>query len=143
MRKSLPKALKQKVKTRARELCEYCLANSQFSWHPFPIDHILPESKGGKTAFENLANTCQNCNGGKYNKINAYDPISKILIPLFNPRTDKWSAHFQWNDEFSHIIGLTPKGRATITALKMNRPNVVNQRKALLFYGVHPPDMGE
>lgn len=117
MRKSISKALKQKVKARAKELCEYCLANSQFSWHHFPIDHILPESKSGKTTFENLANTCQNCNGGKYTKTNVYDPISKILTPLFNPRTDKWSSHFQWNDEFSHVIGLTLKRRATLIIL--------------------------
>jgi len=123
VRKTISKALKQKVKNRAKELCEYCLANSRFSWHPFPIDHILPESKSGKTIFENLANTCQNCNGGKYNKTNAYDPISKILTPLFNPRMDEWPTHFQWNDEFTHVIGITPKGRATVVALNMNRPN--------------------
>ena len=141
MRKPISKALKRKVKERAKELCEYCLANSHFSWHPFPIDHVLPESKGGKSTFDNLANTCQNCNSGKYNKTNVYDPISKILTAIFNPRTDKWNAHFQWNKELTHIIGLTPKGRATVAALKMNRPNVVNQRKALVFYGVHPPNM--
>lgn len=139
MRKNISKALKQKVKDRAKQLCEYCLANSQFSWHPFPIDHIHPESKGGASTLENLANTCQNCNGGKYNKVKAYDPISKMLVPLFNPRTEEWNTHFQWNDDSTHIIGITPKGRATVEALKMNRINVVNQRKALIFYGVHPP----
>jgi len=138
-KKKIPKALKQKVNKRANNLCEYCLANSLFSWHPFPIDHVLPESKGGKDLFENLANTCQNCNGGKYNKIKAYDPISKLLVPLFNPRTQEWSTHFQWNEESTHILGITPVGRATVVALKMNRVNVVNQRKALILYGVHPP----
>ena len=44
----------RKIKERAKELCEYCLANSQFSWHPFPIDHVQPESKEGKSTFDNL-----------------------------------------------------------------------------------------
>jgi len=60
---------------------------------------------------------------------------------LYNPRKDKWNMHFQWNDECTHIIGITPKGRATVVALKMNRINVVNQKKVLKFYGVHPPNM--
>jgi len=36
---------------------------------------------------------------------------------------DEWPTHFQWNDEFTHVIGITPKGRATVVALNMNRPN--------------------
>lgn len=37
------------------------------------------------------------------------------------------------------IIGITPKGRATIETLKLNRENVINHRMVLFLYGVHPP----
>jgi hypothetical protein len=51
---------------------------------------------------------------------------------------DAWNDHFAWNEDFTLLAGLTPKGRATIDLLKMNRPNLVNFRKALLAYQVHP-----
>lgn len=37
------------------------------------------------------------------------------------------------------IIGLTPTGRATVEALRLNRPEVVNLRRLLFAHGEHPP----
>jgi hypothetical protein len=37
------------------------------------------------------------------------------------------------------MIGLTACGRATIVALKLNRPNVVNLRRLLANAQLHPP----
>jgi hypothetical protein len=68
----------------------------------------------------------------------AIDPVSGMDVSLFNPRTEKWKTHFQWQDNFSIIEGITPTGRATVELLKLNRKGVVNLRKALFAYGVHP-----
>ncbi len=135
----LSSALQRLVKLRAGNLCEYCLANSKYSFHPFRIDHIIPASKGGSDDPDNLANTCDSCNGSKHNKTDALDPATGISVPLFHPRKDLWSNHFTWNDEFTIIVGITPTGRATVTCLKMNREEAVNLRAALREYGVHPP----
>jgi hypothetical protein len=40
--------------------------------------------------------------------------------------------------KFSIVEGITPTGRATVELLKLNRKGVVNLRKALFAYGVHP-----
>ena len=67
------------------------------------------------------------------------DPESKKEVNLFHPRKDKWITHFKWNENFTVLIGLTAKGRATIQALKLNRPNLINQRVVYRAYGIHPP----
>lgn len=89
--------------------------------------------------MDNLALACPGCNGHKYNKTEAPDPADGELVPLFNPRKQEWQDHFKWNEDFSHVVGLTPTGRATVSALNMNRPGVVNMRLALFVIGSHPP----
>jgi len=37
------------------------------------------------------------------------------------------------------LLGLTPTGRATIAALRLNREGVINLRRALKLEGKHPP----
>jgi hypothetical protein len=58
---------------------------------------------------------------------------------LFNPRTDSWSAHFDWNDDDLQIIGTTPTGRATVQRLKLNRKSNINLCELLKMAGLHPP----
>lgn len=136
----LPQILRKQITERAKSVCEYCKALSQFSFHTFNIDHIIPISKDGLTTFENLALSCSNCNKCKHDKLVTKDPQSNLLVDIFNPRLQKWTDHFVWNEDTTIIIGLTPTGRATIFTLKMNKPEAINLRKALVHYGVHPPD---
>ena len=89
--------------------------------------------------MENLAFSCGGCNGHKYTKIQALDPVSRELVSLYNPRTQKWLDNFVWSDDFLQAVGLTAIGRATINALQINRSGVVNMRKLLLMAGLHPP----
>jgi hypothetical protein len=60
-------------------------------------------------------------------------------MPLFHLRQQNWAEHFAWTEDFLHIIGLTPTGRATIELLRLNREGVVNLRKVLHLAGEHPP----
>lgn len=99
----------------------------------------MPESLGGETTAENLALACQGCNNKKYNKTQALDPISDAIVRLFHPRQDDWHEHFAWQPDCLTLIGLTPTGRATIAALELNRPGVVNLRRSLLREELHPP----
>lgn len=88
---------------------------------------------------ENLALACQGCNNIKFTKIDAADPESGTIVPLFNPRTQSWGDHFCWDARFVEMIGLTPVGRATIDALDLNRVEVCNLRAILFVIGEHPP----
>jgi len=135
----IPESIRRKVKLRARNLCEYCLALGTFSFHPFPVDHIIPVSKGGDDDTGNLANTCQFCNSSKHDKTEAFDPLTGELVSLFHPRKHSWQQHFTWSEDFSSVLGITPIGRATVACLKMNREEAINLRAALNAFGVHPP----
>jgi len=37
------------------------------------------------------------------------------------------------------IVGLTPTGRATVNAIRINRPELVNARRLWIQIGNHPP----
>lgn len=85
---------KQQVKKRAKNLCEYCRSQADFSSQPFAIEHIFPFVHGGKTILGNLAFACQGCNGHKFTFTEGRDPITRKAVALFNPRKQKWSEHF-------------------------------------------------
>ena len=50
-----------------------------------------------------------------------------------------WQDHFSWDKSKTEIIGKTAIGRATITALKMNRSSLVRVRTMWIKLGEHPP----
>jgi hypothetical protein len=88
----------------------------------------------------NIAFSCDGCNTNKNVHIFWLDPETAVQSPLYNPRKENCKNHFYWNDDFTQILGLTPQGRATIVLLKLNRPGLINIRKALIAFGVFPVD---
>ena len=138
-RRYLSKIEQTQIIERAQSLCEYCLTPAEYAVQPFVFEHIIPVSRDGETTLDNLAFACGGCNGHKYNKIEAIDPIKKVAVSLFHPRQQKWLEHFSWNEDYKQVIGLTPVGRATINALKLNPIGVVNIRELLCLVGKHPP----
>jgi HNH endonuclease len=131
--------LQRAVIKRANGYCEYCLLPAAFSPNPFNFEHIIPLIKNGLTVLLNLAYSCGGCNAHKKDKIQGLDPLTRQLFPLFNPRTDIWTEHFQWSDDDLQIIGKTPKGRATVQLLKVNREGNINLRGLLKMAALHPP----
>ena len=126
------------LQVRSNHQCEYCRSPENISSSPFNGEHIEPIAKGGKTSLANLANSCGGCNGHKAARTTALDSVTEQQVALFHPRNDRWKAHFQWSEDKLSIIGRTPTGRATVTTLKMNRPQLVALRRLLLRVNQHP-----
>jgi hypothetical protein len=101
------------------------------------IEHIKP--KGGNNA-ENLCLSCSTCNLSKAKATEAKDPETEAIVPLFNPRNQIWSEHFEWIDGGLRLYGKTSIGRATISRLKMNIQRVVRARMNWIAANNHPPD---
>ena len=98
----------------------------------FPAD-------GGPTAEDNLALACVSCSLHKAARQSATDPETDTEVTIYNPRQHAWSEHFRWDDV--HLIGLTPTGRATVLALRMNRPIILAIRAEESFFNRHPPPL--
>src|SRR5262245_9317297 len=135
----IPKALRDRVAAQARHRCGYCLTAEAVVGAPMELDHVIPESLGGRTEEENLWLACSLCNDHKAGRIAALDPLSGEVVRLFNPRMQVWAEHFRWSEAGDRIIGLTPVGRATVVALNLNRPSLVKARQAWVSVGWHPP----
>ncbi|MDQ2809418.1 MAG: HNH endonuclease [Chloroflexota bacterium] len=135
---------RRSVTKRANNCCEYCRFPGSYSGTSLSMDHIQPEHVGGETTLDNLALACQNCNSHKHTKLAATDSSTGQSALLYNPRREQWSDHFAWSKDFTLVEGLTPTGRATIEALQLNRPGLINIRAALRAVGAHPPeDLGK
>jgi hypothetical protein len=105
----------------------------------FHVEHIRPTSLGGPSTLENLAWACPSCNLHKADRIEAIDPQNGDIVPLFNPRTDNWNNHFQWDGY--RVAPLTPIGRTTVAALSFNHPRRLRIREAEEFFGLFPPEI--
>jgi len=49
--------------------------------------------------------------------------------------------HFAWSERGKELKGLTAIGQATIEALRMNRPVLVQARAMWINLGEHPPQL--
>ena len=126
------------VAERAGNLCEYCRCSSDFSSSPYAVEHINPRAGGGTSELANLAWSCQGCNGHKLTATMAQDMATGGHAALYHPRQQRWTEHFQWSMDGLTVLGVTPTGRATVERLQLNRPSVINLRRALIAFGLHP-----
>jgi hypothetical protein len=134
-----PAKLREAVARRADYRCEYCRLPRGYSPAPFEIEHVISRAEGGSDDPTNLALACGGCNGHKAVAISALDPETGETVPLFHPRCDLWTEHFEWRAGGTLLSGLTPVGRATIVRLRLNRHEVVNLRKLLIAHGEMVP----
>ena len=127
------------MRQRAKFLCEYCHTSELWQYVPFTVDHVLPIAKGGETGLENLALACFHCNRRKSDSVTAVDPQTDEMVPLFDPRQDKWNEHFIWSEDGLIIVPLTAVGRATVTQLALNRERIIPIRADDILVNRHPP----
>lgn len=132
----IPASLRSQVIERAENRCEYCHLHQAGQEASFHVDHVTPIKSGGETTLENLALACVSCSLHKSAKEFVPDPEINHLVSIFNPRQQNWADHFQWVG--FHMTGLTATGRATIEALRQNRPIILAIREEEQILGRHP-----
>ena len=132
----VPAALRRQIVTRAGNCCEYSLLNADDAWFPHEPDHIMSEKHGGPTTAGNLALACFDCNRFKGSDIASRDPETNELVPLFDPRQDRWTDQFVI--KVGTIRALTPIARATARLLRFNLPERTEVRETLAKSGRYP-----
>jgi hypothetical protein len=141
-REYIPVAVDRRVREAARNRCGYCLSPQHLVMARLQIEHIIPVARGGSSDETNLWLSCPLCNGAKGDRVSALDPETATEILLFNPRAQLWSEHFKWSDDGIRIIGLTPTGRATVAALRLDSdPDALVVRSYWIEAGWHPPTL--
>ncbi len=132
--------LDHRIRDAAGHRCGYCLSPQRLVMARLEIEHINPVALGGTDEESNLWLSCPLCNRAKARRVAAIDPVSRIVVPLFNPRTQRWSEHFCWSVDGLRIEGLTPSGRATVAALHLaDDPDAIEVRSYWIAAGWHPP----
>jgi hypothetical protein len=104
----------------------------------FHVEHVIPRVHGGLSDSSNLALACPSCNLHKADRTVSRSYPSAVEVAYFNPRTDVWTEHFEWDDYI--LIGRTEVGRVTIRALDLNHERRIRIRQAEQLFGLFPPD---
>lgn len=131
--------IRERVRKAAGNRCGYCQSPASLVFAQMEIEHIIPQAKGGTDSEDNLWLACRLCNSFKATKTQGIDPVSGVVVPLYNPRKQRWNGHFAWSPDGALIAGRTQSGRATVLALRLNNPIAVAVRKAWIEAGWHPP----
>lgn len=127
MSQRIPKALKQLIRERAIQHCEYCGVHEDDCVLLHRLDHIVARKHGGETVLENMAWSCFWCNSHKGTDLTSIDPDNGRIVRLFHPRRDDWDEHFQVRA--GRIFPLTAIGRVTVRLLQFNCPETVMSRQ--------------
>ncbi len=100
------KPTKRNILLRDGYRCAYCGAEIGQAITKLTLDHIIPESRGGKTSFENCVAACFVCNNKKDNRtpdeagmalrVRPYKPSLIQLISL-RMKNDGVSYSIQWD----------------------------------------------
>jgi hypothetical protein len=85
---------------------------------------------------DNLAYACFRYNAQKGSDIASLDPRTGEMVPLFDPRRQRWSSHFVLRGFV--IEPLTPQGEVTARLLKLNMDRRVAGRRLLIALGRFP-----
>jgi hypothetical protein len=130
--------MREAVRLRANDRCEYCQLPVEASADGLVLDHVIRSCAGGESALANLAWSCPSCNARKRASTHAVDPASKVLTRSFDPRNERWRDHFAWTSDLMRIEPLTATGRATVGMLDLNRQQILWLRGMMLRVGLSP-----
>jgi len=126
--------LRQRVRDRAGNRCEYCqLRQEHDPFHPFHVEHIIARQHGGTDEPQNLALACHQCNLHKGTNLTGLDPDTNEVTRLFDPRRNRWEDHFSWDGPF--LTGRTATGRTTVWLLETNAQERIELRRLLIALG--------
>jgi hypothetical protein len=118
--------LRDLVRRRAGNRCEYCLLQQEHSDLTHHVEHIVAKQHGGTEELDNLALACHRCNLRKGPNLTGIDPLTNEVVA--------WQDHFRVSTV--RIEGITSIGRrATAQVLAMSDARRLDLRQELLGLG--------
>lgn len=141
--KSQFKTLKQNIRIhygrRQHRKCAYCRMRINPDGYGNAVEHIMPRILKPQWMFvqHNLSIACIGCNSSKgsnntlrqhennYGHAPSHCPNTTDEFKIFNPHFDKWSDHFEIQDEFFLVPKPNSKGPDTYKFCNMQRYHIV------------------
>jgi len=92
------------IHRRDRYKCQYCGIFCPASG--VTVDHVVPQSRGGESSWENLVTCCPKCNNKKDNRTPQEAGMSLLKIPCKPQWTDSFvfSPKEEWRAYISHLV---------------------------------------
>lgn len=126
-------AVRNLVRERAGNCCEYCRLPQQSYDLTFHVEHVVASQHQQNDEPSNLALACDRGNLHKGTNLVTIDHETSEQVQLFNPRTDSWDEHFSLVG--AKIVGTTPTGKATARLLHFNSDRRIRVRGRLMSAG--------
>lgn len=121
---SIPAAVWEHVRQRARFACEYCGVSETDSGGQLTLDHFQPKACGGGDEVDNLLYCCHGCNLYKAD----YWPRGPNDPALWNPRHESPEVHMLSLADGT-LYPITARGAFSIARLRLNRAPLVAWRR--------------
>jgi hypothetical protein len=121
----LPAELLIRLRRQVGNRCVYGRTSVLVNGQPLTVEHIIPVTRGGPSHEDHWWLCCRRCNEHKDTQIDGIDRDTGERGPLFHSRRQAWREHFARSGDGTQAIGLTPCGRATGLALKLNNDGMV------------------
>jgi len=130
---------KPKTSRKQKRKCMYCRTTINVDGSGNAIEHITPRVRKPNWMFvtHNLAVACDNCNSSKgtdnvlirpdntYGDNDINCPSNSNEYHIFNPHFDKWSDHFEIENEYFLKAKPNTKGPATYDYCNMHRYHII------------------
>ena len=112
-----------------RHRCGYCGVSETETGGDLTVDHYRPVSRGGDDDEANLVYCCFRCNTYKGDFFPTADDVRRGLH-ILHPLRDPVTSHLRENEETGQLGPLTTTGRFHVELLRLNRPQLVELRRA-------------
>ncbi len=117
----------ESVRLRYDRRCGYCGVSETQTGGELTVDHFRPCSEGGDESDDNLVYCCFRCNAYKGDFYPTPADV-RLGLRVLHPILDVALHHFRENRLSGRLEPLSETGRFHIEILRLNRPQLVEQR---------------
>lgn len=104
---SKPKCTKRRIHIRDNYKCVYC--GNKCNNNDVTIEHIIPQSSGGETSWNNCVTACRKCNSGKSNMSLAESGLKMHYLPkvpsnIFEIYAEQYRENVDWGKYIRPVL---------------------------------------
>lgn len=106
-----PALTRRALYLRDRGICMYC--GEAVTLASMEMEHVVPQSQGGRRSWTNIVSSCERCNDRKRNRTPAEAGMQLLGVP-YKPNTAEWlilNGRNMLADQMDYLTRFAPKRR--------------------------------